>query len=178
VASVRTPPGVLVDLGATAKAWAADRAAALASAETGCAVLVSLCGDVAVAGNAPADPWLVQVLERPQDRGGPVIQVYDGGVATSSTLSRRWAGPGSTMHHLLDPRTGLPVREVWRTVTVAAATCLEANTASTATIVKGTSGAGWLASTGLPARLVGADGRVRAVGGWPAEQASARELVS
>jgi thiamine biosynthesis lipoprotein len=95
--------------------------------------------------------------------------VYDGGVATSSTLSRTWYRAGQRMHHLLDPATALPVRALWRTVTVAAATCLEANTASTAAIVKGTAGAAWLAATGLPARLVAADGRVRTVNDWPGE---------
>ena len=167
--TVRTPPGVLLDLGATAKAMAADRAADLAGTMTGCPVLVSLCGDLAVAGTRPDEPWLVQVLERPGDQCGPLVHVYDGGVATSSTATRRWFQAGKGSHHLLDPATGLPVSLWWRTATVAAATCLEANTASTAVIVKGVRGGPWLAATGLPGRLVFADGAVHAVNDWPAE---------
>jgi thiamine biosynthesis lipoprotein len=115
----------------------------------------------------PGVPWTVRVVERPDDTGGPVVEVHDGGVATSTTRARRWAVAGRPMHHLLDPRTGLPVREVWRTVTVAAATCLDANTAATATVVKGDEGLAWLRATGLPARLVGHDGEVVVVNGWP-----------
>jgi thiamine biosynthesis lipoprotein len=60
--------------------------------------------------------------------------------------------------------TGLPADTPWRTVSVAAASCLDAQIAATATMVRGLD---WLVPTGLPARLVGADGTVRAVGGWP-----------
>jgi thiamine biosynthesis lipoprotein len=55
----------------------------------------------------------------------------------------------------------------WRTVSVAAGRCLDANVASTATIVLGDQGHGWLGSTGLPGRLVARDGAVQTVGGWP-----------
>jgi thiamine biosynthesis lipoprotein len=165
--TVQVPDGVLLDLGATAKAFAADRAAARAHDAVGMPVLVSLGGDIAVAGTREAEPWLILVVERPEQTDGPLVQIYDGGLATSTTRARRWVRSGRPMHHLLDPLTGLPVREVWRTVTVAAATCLDANIASTATVVKGEAGLAWLESTGLPARLVAADGSVRAVGGWP-----------
>jgi thiamine biosynthesis lipoprotein len=167
--TVRVPDGVLLDLGALAKAYAADTAAASARQRTGAGVLVSLGGDVSVAGTDPDEPWTVQVLERPDDAGGPLVDVFDGGVATSTTRARRWLVEGRPFHHLLDPTTGLPVPEVWRTVTVAAADCVDANTASTATVVKGAGGLAWLEATGLPARLVAADGTVRSLGGWPAE---------
>ena len=174
--TVRTPPGVLLDLGATAKALAADLAAQAAYAATGSPVLVSLCGDIAVAGTRPDEPWLVRVLERPDDADGPLVRIHDGGLATSTTRARRWVQAGRPMHHLLDPMTGLPVREVWRTVTVAAGSCLDANIASTATVVKGADGVAWLGATGLPARLVSADGTVRGLNDWPVEALEARRL--
>ena len=167
--TVRTPPGVLLDLGATAKALAADLAAQAAYAATGVPVLVSLCGDIAVAGTQADEPWVVRVVERPDDVDGPLVQIHDGGLATSTTRARRWVQAGRPMHHLLDPATGLPVREVWRTVTVAAGSCLDANIASTATVVKGADGATWLDATGLPARLVSAEGDVRGLNDWPVE---------
>ena len=169
--TVSLPDGVLLDLGATAKAYAADLAAARVHERLDCPVLVSLCGDLAIAGTRPDQPWVVQVLERPDDLAGPLIAVGDCGLATSTTRARRWRMSGRPAHHLLDPVTGLPVREVWRTVTATAATCVDANTATTATVVKGDRGLGWVRASGLSARLVAADGAVTTVGGWPAEVA-------
>jgi len=51
---------------------------------------------------------------------------------------------------------------------VAAATCVDANVAATAAIVRGEASPAWLASLGLPARLVRPDGSVVRVAGWPA----------
>ena len=169
------PRGVRLDLGATAKAWAADRSAARLAAALGCGVLVGLGGDISVAGEPPAGGWRVRVQDvtgRPEDPPvGPasVVAIHAGGLATSSTTARRWRRGGAVLHHILDPRTGLPAPEYWRTVSVAAATCVDANTASTAAIVKGRDGADWLAKSGLPARLVDAAGNVRTVNGWPGE---------
>jgi FAD:protein FMN transferase len=167
------PEGVQLDLGATAKAWAADRSAARIAQRTGCGVLVSLGGDVAVAGPAPEGGWRVRVQDvtGPPDEppGGPyaLIAIRDGGLATSSTRARRWQRGGDVLHHILDPRTGLPAEPVWRTVSVAAGTCADANAASTAAVIRGRAALGWLARLGLPARLVDATGVVFTVAGWP-----------
>jgi thiamine biosynthesis lipoprotein len=74
------------------------------------------------------------------------------------------------MHHLIDPRTGLPAGGPWRTVSVAAASCAEANAASTAAIVAGAAAVRWLTDQHLPARLVGHDGDVVVTRGWPAAE--------
>ena len=169
------PAGIRLDLGATAKAWAADRAAARIAAELGGGVLVGLGGDIAVTGQAPPGGWRIRVQDvtgRPEDVAeGPytVVAITSGGLATSSTTARRWRRGGNMLHHILDPRTGLPPAPVWRTVSVTAATCADANTASTAGIIRGEHAPGWLAATGLPARLVDVSGRVETVAGWPAE---------
>ena len=73
------------------------------------------------------------------------------------------------LHHILDPRTGLPAEPVWRTVSVAAGSCVDANAASTAAVIRGRRALGWLAQLGLPARLVDATGVVFTVAGWPDE---------
>ncbi len=172
---VSLPAGVRLDLGATAKAWAADRSAARIAAALGCGVLVSLGGDIAVAGAAPGGGWRIRVQDvsgRPEDPpSGPssVVAISSGGLATSSTTARRWRRGGDVLHHILDPRTGLPAPPVWRTVSVAAASCVDANTASTAAIIRGHNAPGWLAGLGLPARLVDEGGSVRTVAGWPTE---------
>jgi thiamine biosynthesis lipoprotein ApbE len=172
---LRLPPGVRLDLGATAKAWAADRAAARIGAGLGCGVLVSLGGDIAVSGQAPEGGWRIRV----QDISGPpdeppvgpssVVVVHTGGLATSSTAARRWRRGGDVLHHILDPRTGLPAAPVWRTVSVAAASCTDANIASTAAIIRGQAAPAWLTSLGLPARLVADDGHVQTCAGWPTD---------
>jgi thiamine biosynthesis lipoprotein len=174
-ATVTLAPGVELDLGATAKALAADRAARAAATATGAAVLVNLGGDVAVAGPVPAGGWRVRVTDDHRAAAsapGQTVRIDAGALATSSTTVRRWGGPDRPIHHIVDPATGASAREVWRTVSVAAATCVDANTASTAAIVRGQDAPEWLAARALPARLVRVDGEVVTVGGWPAEDAA------
>jgi thiamine biosynthesis lipoprotein len=168
--TARLPRGVRVDLGATAKALAADLAAEAALRAAGGAVLVSLGGDVAMRGEPPPGGWRIQVSEdsaAPLADGVEAIRATAGGVATSSTTVRRWRRGGDTLHHLIDPRTGLPADGPWRTATASAATCVDANIASTAAIVLGAGAEAWLEAAGVPARLVDQAGAVTRVGGWP-----------
>jgi thiamine biosynthesis lipoprotein ApbE len=169
--AIRVPTGVRLDLGATAKAWVADRAAGAVHEATGAGTLVSLGGDIATAGAAPADGWRIYVTDdhRSAPGGqGQTIQIYSGGIATSSTAVRRWSHEGRTRHHIIDPATGAPVMRRWRTVSVAAGTCLDANIASTAALIRADSAAAWLERLDLPARLVSNQGAVHRVSGWPA----------
>jgi thiamine biosynthesis lipoprotein ApbE len=172
---VTMPAGIQLDLGATVKAWAADRSAASLARKLGCGVLVSLGGDTAVAGQSPEGGWRIRVQDvtgapdaLPQ---GPaaVIAIRGGGLATSSTAARRWSRGGNVLHHILDPRTGLPAAPVWRTVSVAAATCADANTAATAAIIRGWQAPAWLTVLRLPSRLVETNGIVHTIVGWPPE---------
>jgi len=168
--TVLIPRGVVIDLGATGKALAADLAAAAAARATGGGVLVSLGGDISVAGEPPPGGWLVQVSEdsaAPIEEGEETVGITAGGIATSGTTVRRWTRGGVVLHHIIDPATGLPVDSPWRTATVAAASCVDANIASTAAIVMGDDAVAWLKIRGLAARLVDREGRVRRVGGWP-----------
>jgi thiamine biosynthesis lipoprotein len=172
--TVRIPAGVELDLGATAKALAADRAARTAAAATGSGVLVSLGGDVAVGGDAPADGWSIGIADdhaAPFPPDGPAVAIRSGGLASSGTWVRRWATTTGEVHHIIDPRTGKSAETPWRTVSVAAASCVDANTASTAAMVLGESALDWLAERKLPARLVRGDGSVACIADWPAEAA-------
>ena len=161
------PAHLSLDLGATAKALAADRVAAAVAVACDCGVLLSLGGDIACAGPEPVGGWQVTV----QDAAGePIDQVTlraGAGIATSSVLHRRWQRAGRDIHHIVDPRTGEPAPEAWRTVTVAARSCVEANARSTAAIIRGAQAPAWLADL-APARLVSAAGDVVTTGGWPA----------
>lgn len=166
---LRVPIGIELDLGSTGKALAADRIAVAATAATGCGVLVSLGGDVRVAGPAPAGGWIVgvgddHVLAR--DSPDTTVAITGGGLASSGIGRRRWRRGGRMVHHIVDPRSGDCAPTCWRTVSVAAATCVDANIASTASIVLGASAEHWLRRHRLPARLVGADGTVATTAGW------------
>ncbi|MGI5125972.1 FAD:protein FMN transferase [Pseudonocardia sp. CA-107938] len=168
--TVLLPRGVELDLGATAKALAADRIAASVAFATGSGVLVSLGGDAAVAGPAPHGGWPLAVgddHERALTSPDAVVTIAAGGLASSGTTRRAWRRAGRDLHHIVDPRTGDVAPPHWRTVTVAAADCVDANTASTAAIVLGPDAPGWLAERELPARLVAADGAVTTVAGFP-----------
>ncbi|HEX3427841.1 MAG TPA: FAD:protein FMN transferase [Candidatus Limnocylindrales bacterium] len=169
---VRVPRGVELDLGSTGKALAADLAAAAALETMGGrgGVLVSFGGDIAVGGSAPDGGWRILVAEdseTPTDGEGERIAIRTGAIATSSITVRRWQRGDIALHHLIDPRTGGPVVSPWRTASVVAATCVDANAAATAAIVMAESAVPWLEQTGLAARLVGTDGAVTRLGGWP-----------
>jgi FAD:protein FMN transferase len=183
---IKIPDDVTLDLGATAKALAADRAAVRISASLNCGTLVNLGGDIRVAGEPPAEGWRIGIEDDREFDGpeivpglatpGPpacnaVVIIRDGGLATSSVKVRAWSRGTARLHHIIVPGTGLPADSCWRTVSVAAATCVDANTASTAAIIRGERAPRWLASQRLPARLVGHGGEVVTVAGWPAAPA-------
>jgi thiamine biosynthesis lipoprotein len=155
--------GVELDLGATAKALAADRIAREIHRRFATDVLVSLGGDVATAGERD---WDIEIGD-----DGPVVRISDGGLATSSTTVRSWTAGGRTLHHIIDPASAAPAASPWATVSVAARSCLAANAASTAAVVLAERAPGWLAEHGLPARLVDHDGSVTRVGDWPEDAA-------
>ncbi len=168
--AVTMAPAVRLDLGATAKAGCADRAALAAAALGGCGVLVNLGGDVAVAGPPPGDGWVIRIADRHDaapTAPGVTVALHGGGLASSGTAARRWSRGGRMMHHIIDPSTGEPAGTRWRTVTVAADSCLAANTATTAGVVLGDRAPSWLATRGLPGRLVPEVGQPIAVGDWP-----------
>jgi thiamine biosynthesis lipoprotein len=166
------PLGVELDLGATAKARAADLTARAAAEATGAGVLVEVGGDIATAGPPPEQGWQVLVQDSPDDPAGRFTLAAGWAVATSSTVRRAWRRGGVRLHHIVDPRTAAPAAPVWRSATVAAPSCAEANTASTAAVILGHDAATWLADRGYTARLVDQRHRVVRVGAWPQEVAA------
>ncbi len=169
--TVLVPRGVELDLGATAKALASDLAAAAALRVIGGGgVLVNLGGDIAVAGEPPAGGWAIQASEdsaTPLSEAEETVTITSGGLATSGTTVRRWVRGGAVLHHIIDPATGVPAQSCWRTATVAAGTCVDANIASTAAIVMGERAPAWLEAHQMAARLIRTDGTPVRVAGWP-----------
>jgi FAD:protein FMN transferase len=147
--AVRVPRGVELELGATARALAADRAAAECAAGLRGGVLVNVGGDVAVGGTPPDGGWPVRVTDDHAagfDSPGETVSISGGGLATSN---------------------GRPTSGSWRLVSVAAASCVAASVASAAAVARGAAALQWLDSLRLPARLVGVDGAVARVADWP-----------
>lgn len=178
--AVRVPSGVSLDLGATAKAWASDLVALSLFEEFGEAVVVSLGGDIAIAG--PEAHWPIQISEHPAGLDETVapaeIWLSSGGLATSSTQVRRWRTGGAEFHHIVDPRTGRPVDAVWRTVTATGPTCVAANVAATAALVLAGDAVEWLGTRKVSARLIAQDGSVHLAGDWPASNTAPKAVMA
>ena len=171
--TVRVPAGVLVDLGATAKALVADRAAARIADALRTGVLVNLGGDVAVAGRAPDGGWAVGIAldsSTPLDAVSHVVAISEGGLASSATGVRSWRRGDRQLHHIIDPRTGDVAPPYWVLASTTGASCVDANAASTAAIVWGPAAPDRLEHMGTPARLVHFDGTITRLCGWPADE--------
>ena len=175
--AVCVPPGSALDLGATGKAFAADLVALAIAHELGAPALISVGGDVRVAGpedgrvtSVPAYPVVIggTLADLDSDGSPPRVWLRAGGLATSSTAARRWSRGGRQWHHLVDPRTGAPADGSLRTVTAWGRTAVAANTASTAAVVLGDDAWPWLLARDVAARLVDVDGRVRTTPAWDA----------
>jgi thiamine biosynthesis lipoprotein len=169
---MRLVPGTQLDLGATAKAVAADWCAEAVAERLDTGVLVSLGGDVATAGPSPEGGWQVTVQDLPTDVVQQITLADGAAVATSSIARRTWLREGVALHHLVDPATARPATGRWRSVTVVGPTCAQANTAATAALVKGDGAVAWLRHTALPARLVSHDGDIATLNQWPKEIAA------
>jgi len=168
--SVRIPQGVRLDLGSTAKAWAADRSAQRIADAVGSGVLVSLGGDVAVAGTAPADGWSVGIAHEsstPVDQVDQVVAIRHGGLASSAVGARMWQSGERAVHHIVDPRTGDCAEPYWSLVSATGPSCVEANAVTTAAVVWGPRALDELTRFDQSVRLVRFDGEIFFVHGWP-----------
>jgi thiamine biosynthesis lipoprotein len=136
--TVRLPIGLAIDAGGIGKGLAADLAVAhlLESGIEG--AMVTIGGDISMGGHAPDGGWTV-VVEHPDPTVAPVgsLAVPAGGVATSSTRSRRWSHDGVERHHVIDPWTGLPSTTDLASVTVVARSGWLAEAHATAAMLAG-----------------------------------------
>jgi thiamine biosynthesis lipoprotein len=172
--TVRVPPGVHLDLGSSAKALVADRAARRIAAAAHTGVLVSIGGDVATAGPAPRGGWAVGIATDSStsvDTVDQVVSLETGAIASSSTSVRAWHRGARQLHHIVDPATGDCAAPFWRLVSASGDSCVDANAVTTAAVVWGRRAVERLVALGQPARLVRHDGQVIALNGWPADTA-------
>lgn len=114
-------PGASLDSGGLGKGLAADLVSAELIGAGARACLVNLGGDLRVRGQRRKS-WIIDIAAENDRVGSPVaIRLRAGGLATSSTVRRRWrAAAGQAAHHLLDPRSGAPLETPLTTVSVVA----------------------------------------------------------
>ncbi len=156
-AALSMPPGMEIDLGGVGKEYAVDRAAALLGSQTDGAFLVNFGGDLFAAGpRRGGAPWSVGVDD--PDRTGQAalyrIDIDRGGLATSGDARRFVLWRGRRLGHILDPRTGWPVEDAPRSITVVGTTCMEAGTLSTLAYLKGPGAREFLEEQGVQFRIV------------------------
>ncbi len=161
--AVRVPPGLSLDAGGIGKGLAADIVVTELLANGTGGALVSIGGDIAASGVAPTDRGWVIAVDDPHRPGTTIatLAVSDGGIATSSTRSRRWIDHGREHHHVIDPATGSDSDTDLAAVTVVANAGWMAEAHATGALLRGTRGAiGYLEARGLAGVAVAADGTV------------------
>jgi len=168
--TARIPEGLRLDLGSSAKALVVDRAAAHIAGELGSGSLVSIGGDIAVAGKPPPEGWSIGIAV--DSATGPddvdqVVAIRQGGLASSSTEVRAWQMASAHVHHIVDPATGRSSSPFWRLVSAVGASCVDANALSTAAVVWGNQALERLRPFGQAVRLLRNDGQIFTLGGWP-----------
>jgi thiamine biosynthesis lipoprotein len=136
---IRLAPGMEIDFGGLAKEYAVDRALAEARAAAQVPILVNFGGDLAVSGpRADGKRWHVAIASVDQDDGmAAMLELAQGSLATSGDARRYLLKDGVRYSHILDPRTGWPVTDAPRSITVAGGTCVEAGLTATLAMLQG-----------------------------------------
>jgi thiamine biosynthesis lipoprotein len=151
------PAGMEIDLGGLGKEYAVDRAAALVAARTKKSFLVNFGGDLFASGPRRDErPWAIGV-DDPERTGEASLYRVDltrGGLATSGDARRFVMWEGRRLGHILDPRTGWPVLDAPRSITVLAATCVEAGTLSTLAYLRGPGARAFLEEQAVEFRIL------------------------
>jgi len=152
---LRLPEGMEIDFGGVGKEYAVDRVLALLQAQAAAPMLVNFGGDLAVSGpRADGSAWQVGVERPGTAEAALLLELRAGALATSGDARRFLLAGGVRYGHILDPRTGWPVRGAPRSVTVAAPTCSEAGVLATLAMLRGPEARAWLGAQGAPHWIV------------------------
>jgi thiamine biosynthesis lipoprotein len=152
---LRLLPGMEIDFGGIGKEYAVDVTLGELAAATTRPVLVNFGGDLAVSGPRRGDePWRVGIDSGEPTRPAPLVRLSRGAVTTSGDAHRYLLKDGVRYPHILDPRSGWPVMDAPRSVTVAAASCAEAGVLSTLAMLHGATAESFLAERGVEGHVV------------------------
>jgi thiamine biosynthesis lipoprotein len=155
-----TVPGMELDFGGIVKEYAVDRVAALLHDAGVAHGFVNLGGDVRALGPQPdGSPWRIGI-RHPRAPGALLItlELATGALASSGDYERCIVVDGRRYGHILDPRTGWPVRRM-AAVSVVAPMCVVAGSAATIGMLRDEAGPEWLRSLGLPCLWMDVDGQ-------------------
>ena len=132
------PAGMELDFGGIGKEYSVDRAYDLLATSRSAPFLINFGGDLRANRPPPHGPWQVGVERPDTDRHAALVLELEHGALTTSGDSRRFLlKDGVRYGHILDPRTGWPVPDAPRSVTVAASSCTEAGLLSTLALLQG-----------------------------------------
>jgi FAD:protein FMN transferase len=132
------PAGMELDFGGIGKEYAVDRAYDLMAARRAAPFLINFGGDLRANRRAPHGPWQIGVERPDTDRqASMILELEHGALATSGDSRRYLLKHGIRYGHILDPRTGWPVLNAPRSVTVAASSCTEAGVLATLALLHG-----------------------------------------
>ena len=150
---IKLPAGMEIDLGGLAKEYAVDKALAAACEMTSTPILVNFGGDLRVSGpRASGMPWNVAIESVDQNGHlAGLLELANGALATSGDSRRYLLKDGVRYGHILNPATGRPVKDTLRSVTVAAATCVEAGMIATLAMLQGKGAEAFLKREGVRA---------------------------
>ena len=170
VHAIRVPAGVALDLGGIGKGYAADLVAHDLVHHGVRGALVNLGGDLRAMGESPLPHgWVVEVDDPLATGTTGLLALAAGAIATSTRLRRAWTRAGREMHHLLDPRTGLPGAAGLASVTVIAGDAWRAEVLAKAAFLAGPVDGGRLVTdAGATGLLVTDDGAVLELDGLAA----------
>jgi len=147
---LRLPAGMELDFGGIGKEYAVDRAYEILAAQRAAPFLINFGGDLRANRAPPHGPWQVGI-ERPdtERQAGMLLDLEHGALATSGDSRRYVSRDGKRYGHILDPRTGWPVKHAPRSVTVAASSCTEAGLLSTLALLQGADARAFLEGQGV-----------------------------
>jgi thiamine biosynthesis lipoprotein len=154
-------PGMELDFGGIVKEYAVDRAAVLCRNAGVRHGIINLGGDVRLIGSrADGSPWRVGI-SHPREKGSmiKILRLREGAVASSGDYERCILVDGVRYGHVLNPKTGWPVRRL-AAVSVVGELCVVAGSASTIAMLKEEDGPAWLEAMGLPYLWIDVDGNV------------------
>jgi thiamine biosynthesis lipoprotein len=147
---LRLPAGMELDFGGIGKEYAVDRAYEILAAQHRAPFLINFGGDLRANRTPPRGPWQVGI-ERPdtERQAGMLLDLEHGALATSGDSRRYLSKDGKRYGHILDPRTGWPVQDAPRSVTVAASSCTEAGLLATLALLHGADARKFLEGQGV-----------------------------
>ncbi len=166
--TVAITSGISIDLGGVAKGFTADLVADELIELGAEAVMIDMGGDIACRNGEMGDVVWRIVAEHPADASRPIgrIDLRNGGVATSSTLRRRWSTTNGTAHHVMDPRTESSTNSDVIACSVAADTCANAEVLTKVLLCNGTASLESISRIAEDVLLVDIEESVMHVGAW------------